>query len=138
MKTTDKKGSVTDELKAEDGSIFLRIKPTMENGVWDTGIDISLIIPDGGPLSESDQNVLLNIAFCICASVPLYEQNDGVLDMAKAILADARANNKGEYLFEDVVGGGVENAQQAEGFPNRVVKREGNVVQVLFNRTEGK
>jgi len=129
MKTIDHEGTIADVLNQKDGSIFLRVQPTMTDGAWDGGVDLSLLMPDGSPLSESDQSILTNIALCIGAAVPLYEQHDDILAMAKGMLTEAYSNTEGEYLFETPV--------EAESTPepqDRVLQREGNVVKVVFNR----
>jgi hypothetical protein len=139
MKVSDMdEGTIEDELLTDDGSIFLRITPLLnEEGEWDTSLDISLIVPDGGPLTDSEKGILLNMAFCIAASVPLYEQDDAILQRAKEILYQAQANGEGDYLFGDIDGDAHGYEDQGNEPKSRVEGISGNVVHVSFNRTKG-
>lgn len=107
-----------------EDSFYLKFQPILDpQGAWTGDIDISAIIHDDHSLSYEELGEMLHVLQMVCASVPLYEQDDEVREKAMAIVDVAMEDPNGEYLFKK------EDQQKAK--PS--ITTEGNVIQLRFD-----
>ena len=103
-------------------AFYLKFYPIRnEKGEWDGDIDISALIHDDHGLSYEGLNDMLHILYMVSASVPLFEEDEGAREKARAIVESAMAAPNGGYLLGD-------------GKPetNKQTTTEGNVVTLKF------
>ena len=66
-----------------EDSFYLKFQPILDpQGAWTGDIDISAIIHDDHSLSYEELGEMLHVLQMVCASVPLYEQDDEVREKA--------------------------------------------------------
>ena len=107
-----------------EDSFYLKFEPIYdEQGVWTGDIDISAIIHDNHTLSYEELGEMLHVLQMVCASVPLYEQDEEVKEKAQAIVETAMQEPETEYLF-----GQAENTTKKPS-----VTTEGNVIKLRFD-----
>ena len=137
-KTTNHEGNISDVFNAEDGSVFIQIKPLMVDGQtdwsqWDGVTQYNVISNDVGPLSDEQNLNMMQEAMLIVTSAVLYDRHPEML--AEAVEFLNAADGSGEYLLtDDTVG-------QAKIDASAVIKEpEGgdadNIVRVEFRKKE--
>jgi len=107
-----------------EDSFYLKFQPVYDpQGLWTGDVDISAIVHDDHSMNDEDYGELLHVLQMVCASVPLYEQDQDVKEKAQAIVDMAMENPDGEYLFK----------KQEPVNTKPVIHTEGNVVTLKFN-----
>ena len=106
-----------------EDSFYLKFYPIKDKrGTWTGDIDISAIIHDDNGLEHDELKDMLQVLHMVCASVPLYEEDDEVREKAKAIVDAAVSDPEGEYLFE----------KKEQHINKPTVTTEGNVITLRF------
>ena len=107
-----------------EDSFYLKFQPVLTpQGTWTGDVDISAIIHDDHTLDYEEFGEILHVLQMVCASVPLYEQNEDIKEKAQAIVDVAMQQPDSEYLF----------GQTDKPVERPSITTEGNVVTLKFN-----
>jgi len=105
-------------------SFYLKFQPILDKkGHWSGDVDISAIVHDDHGLRYEDLNSMLYILNMVCASVPLYEEDEYCREKAIEIVEEAIQNPDSEYLF----------GSNEDRVKKPSITTEGNVVTLKFN-----
>lgn len=109
-----------------EDSFYLKFQPLIDKkGRWNGDVDISAIIHDDHGLNNEDLSSMLYILNMVCASVPLFEEDDESREKAIAIVEAAMQGPYTEYVFG-------QNEETAETVKKPSVTTEGNVITLRF------
>lgn len=111
-----------------EDSLYLKFKPLRDaNGEWRGDIDISAIIHDDHGLSYEELSDMMHVLQMVCASVPLFEEDEEVREKARKIVERAMAlpdDEYTEYMF---------GTPEEQPVKKPTITTEGNVVTLKFN-----
>lgn len=108
-----------------EDSLYLKFKPLRNaNGEWAGDIDISAIIHDDHGLSYEELSDMMHVLQMVCASVPLYEEDEEVREKARKIIERAMELPDSEFLFGE---------PEEPKVKKPTITTEGNVVTLKFN-----